>query len=456
MLDPDVEELFGRFRAKGVRRLLPSELRGEAIAAAAFLVAAIPLAVLAPWRPEMSVPVALVLGGLYALASRVRFEVGSCHTDASQLVLVPMLLLLPAACVPLLVALSYAAGELPDYLLRRRHPERVVVALANSWYALGPALVLTVAGGAQGLEDWPLLLGALAAQFAVDAMINGPREWLELGASPRAQLAGASWTYAVDALLATVGLLAAVASWDEAYAFVLLLPLLALLSLFAKEREQRLDAALELGDAYRGTTHVLAEVVECDDEYTGFHSQQVVSIAVATADALGLDAKARRNVEFGALLHDIGKISVPNKIINKAGPLDDGEWAVIKRHTINGQRMLDRVGGLLTEVGVVVRSSHERWDGRGYPDGLAGEEIPVEARVVACCDAFNAMTTDRSYRNALPVCAAVDELRNCAGSQFDPRVTEQVVEIVSRRKPAARASAAHRGPEPTGIGAAGL
>ena len=95
---------------------------------------------------------------------------------------------------------------------------------------------------------------------------------------------------------------------------------------------------------------------------------------------MGLSSRQRRNVEFGALLHDVGKIAVPKEIINKPGPLTDDEWLVIKAHTIEGQRMLDRVGGLLSEVGQIVRSSHEKWDGSGYPDGLAGEAIPVESR----------------------------------------------------------------------------
>ena len=156
----------------------------------------------------------------------------------------------------------------------------------------------------------------------------------------------------------------------------------------------------------------------------------MVALAIAAADALELDPPAKRNVEFGALLHDIGKIAVPKEIINKAGPLNDEEWAIMKRHTIEGQRMLDRVGGLLREAGSVVRSSHERWDGGGYPDGLAGEQIPIEARIVACCDAFNAMTTDRSYRDALPVELAIEELQTCAGTQFDPHVTETLTEIL--------------------------
>jgi putative nucleotidyltransferase with HDIG domain len=156
----------------------------------------------------------------------------------------------------------------------------------------------------------------------------------------------------------------------------------------------------------------------------------VVTLALRLADAMGLDSHQRRNVEFGALLHDIGKIAVPKEIINKPGPLTDDEWVVIKTHTVEGERMLQRVGGVLGEVGRIVRSSHERWDGDGYPDGLKGDEIPIEACIVACCDAFDAMTTTRSYRRAMPLEDALAELEDGAGSQFHPRVASTVVELL--------------------------
>jgi HD-GYP domain-containing protein (c-di-GMP phosphodiesterase class II) len=135
---------------------------------------------------------------------------------------------------------------------------------------------------------------------------------------------------------------------------------------------------------------------------------------------------------MGALLHDIGKIAVPDEIINKPGPLDDEEWAIMRTHTVEGERMLQQVGGLLSSVGVVVRASHERWDGGGYPDGIAGEQIPVAARIVSACDAFNAMTTDRSYRKALPLEVAIGELEANAGSQFAPEVVAALVAVVTR------------------------
>jgi HD-GYP domain-containing protein (c-di-GMP phosphodiesterase class II) len=131
------------------------------------------------------------------------------------------------------------------------------------------------------------------------------------------------------------------------------------------------------------------------------------------------------------MLHDIGKIHIPDAIINKPGPLDDTEWALMKTHTVEGQRMLDRVGGLLGSVGRVVRASHERFDGRGYPDGLTAGDIPLAARIVAVCDAFNAMTTTRSYRKAMPIAVAVEELHRCSGTQFDPQVVTALLDVLA-------------------------
>src|SRR5205807_7862101 len=134
------------------------------------------------------------------------------------------------------------------------------------------------------------------------------------------------------------------------------------------------------------------------------------------------------NLEFGALLHDVGKIAIPKEIVNKPGKLNPEEWTIIKTHTVEGQRMLEQVGGFMREVGLIVRTHHERWDGGGYPDGLAGEAIALEARIISCCDTWNAMRTDRPYRRALSHEVALAELIANAGSQFDPRVVRALVE----------------------------
>ena len=124
-----------------------------------------------------------------------------------------------------------------------------------------------------------------------------------------------------------------------------------------------------------------------------------------------------------------GKVAIPKEILNKPGPLDDAEWEIMRTHTISGQRMLDRVGGFMREVGEIVRSSHERYDGAGYPDGLPAHEIPLEARIIAACDAYNAMTTTRPYRRAMDRAAAAAELVRCAGTQFDPVVVDAVLAV---------------------------
>ena len=162
----------------------------------------------------------------------------------------------------------------------------------------------------------------------------------------------------------------------------------------------------------RGTAQLLADIVEADDAGTAQHSRHVVELSLATARRLGLGADARRRVELGALLHDVGKLAIPAAIRQNPGRLTVVEWSIMRQHTDVGGRMLAAAGDELAEIAPIVRASHERWDGRGYPDGLAGEAIPLEARIVAVCDAYSAMTSDRPYRQALrsprpsPSCAA--------------------------------------------------
>jgi HD-GYP domain-containing protein (c-di-GMP phosphodiesterase class II) len=173
-------------------------------------------------------------------------------------------------------------------------------------------------------------------------------------------------------------------------------------------------------------------VIEADDTYTGTHSRNVLELSLAVADALGLDPETRREVEFTSLLHDIGKLHIPNSIIQKPGPLTAAERALIETHTIEGERILGQIGGFLGHVGSIVRACHERWDGGGYPDGLAGERIPVAARIVSCCDAYDAITSDRPYRRARSTAVALAELAAGSGSQFDPAVVGAVQAIVTR------------------------
>jgi HD-GYP domain-containing protein (c-di-GMP phosphodiesterase class II) len=442
-LTPAVEELHERWDRTPPEPLRGRELAVEGASAACFLAVAAAMAALIPSDTSFDPLLAAALVATYAVLAAVRFPIGHGFTIPTQLVLVPMLFLMPVGAVPLLVAAGMCLSTLPEYLRGDRHPSRVLVGIGNAWHAVGPAAVLAATGVTEpALADWAILLVALAAEVLVDAVTATVREWAGLGISPRLQPSLIGWVTVVDIMLAPPGLLVAMAATDAPYAVLLVTPLAGLLFLFSLERTARVRQAIELSRAYRGTTLLLSDVLEEDDEYTGFHSRSVVSLSVAVADAMGLSSKQRRNVEFGALLHDVGKIAIPKEIINKPGPLTDDEWLVIKTHTVEGQKMLDRVGGLLSDVGQIVRSSHERWDGSGYPDGLSGEEIPVESSIVSCCDAFNAMTTDRSYRTAMSLGDALAELRGNSGSQFAPRVVEALVRVISEDPLAAGA----RGP----------
>jgi HD-GYP domain-containing protein (c-di-GMP phosphodiesterase class II) len=405
------------------------ERRASLAFAGSFVAVAAVLPVLFPWhRSPSALTVALLLGA-YAVASRIDFEVGAGSAVPTELVLVPMLFLLPASAVPAAVAGGLLLGGGVDHVRRRLHPERALALLSSCWHAVGPALVFLLAGDPEPrARDWPLYLGALAAQFVFEFVSSAGRDRLAHGVRPATSLRFLCWVFLVDLLLAPVSLALVLVAIP--HGFLLALPLMGLLRLFARERRARIDHALELSNAYRGTAFLLGDVIEADDAYTGSHSRGVVELVLQVADRLGLESPARRSLEFTALLHDVGKITIPAEIINKPGPLSAEEREVVQRHTIHGQRLLEQVGGVLGEVGRLVRSCHEHVDGSGYPDGLAGEEIPLEARIVSVCDAFSAMTTHRPYRAAMGVDAALAELRRCAGSQFDPLVVDALVDVV--------------------------
>jgi putative nucleotidyltransferase with HDIG domain len=157
----------------------------------------------------------------------------------------------------------------------------------------------------------------------------------------------------------------------------------------------------------------------------------VAVLCASVGEALGLDADSMRSLRYAALLHDIGKIGIRSEILTKPDRLTHPEFDEIKQHAVLGARMLEQIP-FFRDVHPLVRSAHERWDGGGYPDGLAGEQIPLGARIVCACDAFHAMTSDRPYRAAMSLPEARDELTLSAGSQFDPRVVEALLSSIER------------------------
>ena len=395
-----------------------------------FLAVSLPLAMLAHSSRQIGFWTFVVFLASYALASRIDFEIGTGCAVPTQLVLVPMLALLPVQYVPLCVAAGLLLGGLPEYARGRVPVDRSVLRLVNSWHAVGPALVLIGAGQpAPTPKNLPIYALALLAQFSFDFGSTGLRDRLGLGVSPWNLLRFMVWIWAVDAALTPISVLVALGCSAHPSLVVVSLPLIGLLAYFARERQVRIDHALELSHAYRGTAMLLGDVVEADDAYTGSHSRDVVTLVLEVADSLGLDTRERRDAEFAALLHDIGKIKIPEGILNKPGKLTAEEWEIMKMHTVEGERLLSQVGGILGNVGRIVRSCHEDWDGTGYPDGLKGDEIPLVARIVRACDAFSAMTTDRSYRKARPAGEAVVELRRCSGTDFDPVVVEALAAV---------------------------
>jgi HD-GYP domain-containing protein (c-di-GMP phosphodiesterase class II) len=189
-----------------------------------------------------------------------------------------------------------------------------------------------------------------------------------------------------------------------------------------RNRAAQLQQVLDrLRDSYVDMIEALAFVVEAKDPNTRAHLQRTHDYAVALAEAVDPRLAADERLRYGFLLHDVGKVGIPEAIINKPGPLDDREWEVMRSHPLLGVQM---VGGIksLGHAVEVIRCHHERWDGKGYPYGLAGEAIPVGARIFAVADAFDAMTSDRPYRRSLAFDRAVQEIVDGAGSQFDPAV----------------------------------
>jgi putative nucleotidyltransferase with HDIG domain len=186
---------------------------------------------------------------------------------------------------------------------------------------------------------------------------------------------------------------------------------------FKQERAR----AQELRRSYRATVRALSNAVEARDAYTGKHAERVTAYGMELARAVGLSIEESPQIEFGFLLHDIGKVAVPDAILFKTSKLTEKEYALIAQHPVVGAEILRDVD-FIGEGKLVVRHHHERWDGTGYPDGLSGEEIPLAARVFAVADSLDALTTDRPYRPASNWTQARTEIRRYSGTQFDPAV----------------------------------
>jgi HD-GYP domain-containing protein (c-di-GMP phosphodiesterase class II) len=419
------------------RRPQPMPARERAVAAgmalAYLVVAGVVGTIVAPDdRPlHLGTVVALVL--LTALTMRAQFEIGPGVASPAALAIVPMLFLAPLHLVPLLVPLAQVVSRIPDFVTKRAHVDRWLFSLADAWPILGPVLVLGLfAPGPPSSENVGIYVVALGAEMLLGVANVVIGDVLMYGVSSMQALRIAGWAYGIGMILTPVAYMTAVVAVKDPIALASVVPLLWLLTVFSRERKERYAAALELSQTYRGTVMVLSDVVEADDNYTAYHCRSVVELATAVGQELKLKPDDLQELEIAALLHDVGKIAIPKEILNKPARLTDAEFELMKTHTVEGQALLDRIGGRLARVGTIVRSCHERWDGRGYPDGMLGEEIPLAARIVFCCDAYSAMTTNRPYRSAMSRAEAVTELRENAGSQFEPRIVDALIRVLDQ------------------------
>jgi HD-GYP domain-containing protein (c-di-GMP phosphodiesterase class II) len=207
---------------------------------------------------------------------------------------------------------------------------------------------------------------------------------------------------------------------------------LELLGGLAQQTKLALQSAVSyatLERTFLSTVEALANALEASDEASSSHARWITDLALKVGEELGLDSRALKRLELGALFHDIGKIGIPSAILTKPGPLDEDERAIVETHPILGERILAPIEQL-EEVRKIVRHCHERFDGRGYPDRVAGEAIPIESRIIFVCDTLHAMTSDRPYRRALSFHEARRRLVAAAGTQFDPRVVDACLRVL--------------------------
>ncbi|HEX8053528.1 MAG TPA: HD domain-containing phosphohydrolase [Thermoleophilaceae bacterium] len=199
------------------------------------------------------------------------------------------------------------------------------------------------------------------------------------------------------------------------------------------------DRKLRRQQAETTGLQALLAAIEARDSYTGEHSRSVVDLSVRVARELQLGGRDLDQVEQVALLHDVGKVAVPDAVLQKNGPLTEPEVELVRRHPVVGARIVSSVSEL-AHLAPAIRSGHERWDGRGYPDGLSGDEIPILSRITFVCDAYDAMVSDRPYRDALPPQVAITEVERNAGSQFCPRASAALLGVLETTRSHARSA----------------
>ncbi|MDN3297970.1 HD-GYP domain-containing protein, partial [Streptomyces ficellus] len=346
----------------------------------------------------------------------------------------PVLLAAALLLPPAAAALVAVPGALVSHVERRPAlPRRIwrAAQLAIAAWAAAHAALLLGGPAAVGASDFPYVLLPAAASALIFCLVVTALDGGILAAAERAPVRGA-WrgllprSLAPHAVHGLAGLMMAVL-WRSPYgwpsALFVLLPMYISCWVYAQYHRERA--------AHQATIRALVQAVDIKDAYTRGHSERVGHASVLIGRELGMDEARLEVIRFAGILHDVGKLGVPTRVLRKDGPLTPEERRVIELHPEYGHEMVRGIG-FLGEARAAILHHHERLDGSGYPYGLSGPQIPEAARVVAVADAFDAMTSTRSYRRARPVATAVAELERCAGRQFDPRMVHALVRALDR------------------------
>jgi HD superfamily phosphohydrolase YqeK len=415
-------------RGGGAARLSPAARLyiGAVVVAAAVVLIRGPFGDIAWWRDTAVLGLLLVVFESTATLLRPRQLAWSPNSSAT---LAAVVLLGPVGAA--LVGACTVFGM-------RRGPSAIQRVFNTSMMALSAYLagqVFVATGGSVGIPDsaaFPKLIGPFAAAAVVHAVVNytllAGVLWLTSDrdlAGRRAPLGMSVKLVASDLGYGAFGLLIA-ALWSVAGVFA---PVLVLIPLFVAR--WAVAQLAEQQQAYEATVGALCQAVETKDLYTRGHSDRVSRGSVMIAREIGMRTERVDAIRYAGMLHDVGKLGVPTKVLQKTGKLTEEEYAAIQLHPMRGLDIVREIG-FLDEALAGIMHHHERIDGRGYPMGLAGDEIPEFARVLAVADAFDAMTSNRSYRGARPIDEAIEELRKWSGTQFDPAFVDAFVAAIKR------------------------
>ena len=406
-----------------------------ALAAAVLLTwAALTQAPLSPGGPRVDIGLALGFGFLVFLAEQfpVKLPLGEGSISVSFVLMSTVVIIGGPAEVGIAAACGFltvrGARKVP---LARHLFNAAELSLASTLAGLTYRAIIGNPAFADVSEMFPRVLlpitGATAVQFLVNtglvalvvAIIRGGKMhnvW-------RAQFTNLLRGYVAFAVLGVI-LAALYKEMGPASVFFLLVPLLVARNAF--------QSAVEMETAYEATVRSLIKAIEAKDPYTKGHAERVAKLSEMTARAYGLSAEECRVIRYIALMHDVGKLGVSTKILAKPGKLTDEEYEHMKQHPIRGYEIVSEIDFLKQAAETAVRHHHERMDGRGYPDGLAGEAIPVIARIVMVCDAFDSMTSTRVYRKAKGIEDAFVELHRCEGTQFDSVALAALEKAIAR------------------------